>query len=110
MKNLPQNNYRNPKLLKLASKCPYCCYCGKPNDGTIVACHFNAIKFGKGMGIKSHDIPAMLCEECHALSDGRIGATVMDKKDRELVLYEGVYRTFLWLLSDGYLVLSKEAL
>ena len=55
-----------------------------------------------------HDIVAYLCTNCHDMADGRLGATVMDKKDRELLLYEGIYRTFLWLLETKQLALTGK--
>ena len=98
--------YRNKKLLDLAEHAPCCMYCGDPNHGQVVPCHFNAIKYGKGTGQKAHDIVAYLCDRCHAIADGRMKAAVTDKRDRELILYDGIYRTFLWLLQEGHLKTS----
>lgn len=96
--------YRNKKLLALAEECPTCMYCNAPNHGQVVACHFNSIKYGKGMGQKAHDITAFMCNLCHDLVDGRSGD--LTKQERELVLYEGIYRTFLWLLQEGKIKVS----
>lgn len=98
-------NYRNQKLLDLAKETPCCSYCRERNHGQVVACHFNAIKFGAGTGIKSHDIPAYLCDKCHDIVDGRMVADHFTKVERELMLYEGIYRTFLWLLESGNLAI-----
>lgn len=97
--------YRNQRLLDLAREADYCCSCGKPNDGTVVACHFNAIKYGKGTSQKAHDIVGFACSECHARADGRIDKH-LTKVDRELLIYDCIYRTLLWLLETGRMVLK----
>jgi hypothetical protein len=89
--------YRNPELLKLASEAPYCMYCKEPNHGQVVSCHMNSLKHGKGTGVKAHDIPCYLCKKCHDMADGRV-APHLNKTERDLILYEGVYNTFLWFL------------
>lgn len=66
-------NYRSPKLIALAADCPRCMSCGLVNLGTVVACHSNSQRHGKGMGLKSHDVVAYLCQECHDRIDGRVG-------------------------------------
>ena len=96
-------NFRSPKLLDLAKEVPFCVYCKAPNEGQVVACHANSIRFGKGMGVKAHDIPAYLCKDCHDIVDGRVKLTTFDRKDRELRLLEGVYLSILWLLQEGHL-------
>ena len=94
-------NYRNPKLLKLASKAPRCMNpaCGAMNRGQVVACHSNSLRHGKGTGIKAHDIPAYLCDHCHDLLDGRTGGLLRAEKER--LFLESVYETWLWLMQDG---------
>lgn len=98
-------NYRNPKILQLAKEAPNCMYCGRNNDGSVVAAHMNGIEYGKGMGQKAHDVPAYLCNECHAIADGRLnpGGIVMTKQDRERILLLGAWRTWLWLMQSGHL-------
>jgi len=95
-------NYRNQKLLDLARSAPHCMYCSEPNHGQVVSCHMNSLKHGKGMGIKPHDIPCYLCKICHSMADGTM-APKMTRVERDNILYEGVYNTFLWLLRDGRL-------
>lgn len=63
--------YRNKKLLALARVAPKCFCCGSDNDGTVVAAHSNMQIMGKGMGIKSADLPAYVCYSCHDHIDGR---------------------------------------
>lgn len=94
-------NYRNPKLLKLASMAPRCMNpaCGCVNRGQIVACHSNSLRHGKGTGIKAHDIPAYLCDHCHDLLDGRQGD--LCRADKERLFLESVYQTWLWLMQEG---------
>lgn len=97
------SNYRNQKLRDLAKEVPHCMYCCEPNHGQVVLCHSNSQKHGKGLGIKAHDVPCYLCDRCHALADGRMGPH-LDKRDRDLILYEGVYNSVLWiLLEKGWL-------
>ncbi len=96
-----EKNYRNPRLLRLAEKSPICCICGKPNDGTVVACHSNWGADGKGIGIKAHDIVAFGCKECHDLIDQRAGDLTRD--ERALLFYRGVYNTWLLCMREGWL-------
>lgn len=99
-------NFRSDRLRELASEAPKCMYCGEANRGQIVLCHLRSIKYGAGTGIKPHDLPIYLCNLCHDLTDGRIGSSVTTKEQKELVLYEGLYRSVLWLLESGYLVVK----
>ena len=80
-------------------------YCGETNVGQVVLAHSNSLKHGKGIGTKSHDIPAYLCGLCHSRADGRIGPH-LSQQEREMIIYEGVYNSFLWLLREGRLVLK----
>jgi hypothetical protein len=100
-------SYRNPKLLELAREIPECVNCGVKNFGQVVACHSNCTRHGKGMGFKAHDIPAYLCNTCHDLVDGRSQINVTTREYRELVFMESVYKTFLWLLAEGHLVVKR---
>jgi 5-methylcytosine-specific restriction endonuclease McrA len=99
---LKEKNYRNPRLLRLAEKSPICCICGKPNDGTVVACHSNSIQDGHGTGIKAHDLPAFGCRECHDRVDGRIDKH-LTRDERALLFYRGVYNTWLLCMREGWL-------
>jgi hypothetical protein len=56
--------YRNKKL-RDSAKFESCVSCGV-SDGTIVWCHINSQKHGKGMGIKAHDLFGIfICTKCH---------------------------------------------
>ena len=96
------SNYRNPKILALASECPTCCHCGRTNDGTIVACHSNSQRHGKGVGLKAHDLPAYLCRECHDILDGRAGT--LTRFERDQLYLESAWESYLWLLQSGHLM------
>jgi hypothetical protein len=89
--------YRNKALLQVAKEAPCCMICHAPNVGQVVACHSNAIRHGKGTGHKAHDLPAYLCDRCHAEIDGRAGDWTRAEKD--LRFFEAVYESVLWLLS-----------
>ena len=93
--------YRNPRILALASECPKCCHCGRHNDGSIVAAHSNSQRHGKGMGLKAHDLPAYLCQECHDLLDGRMGT--LTRFEREQMFLDAAYESWLWLMQSGKL-------
>lgn len=65
-------NYRNRKLLDAIATLP-CQLCGA-EDGTIVPAHANGDRWGKGMGIKAHDVfAAALCHKCHVAVDAGSG-------------------------------------
>lgn len=98
---MKEKNYRNRRLLDLAVEAP-CCVCHKGNDGTVVACHSNAIEDGHGMGIKAHDIPCYGCRECHDRIDGRVDKH-LSRDERYLIFYRGVYNSWLWLMREGHL-------
>lgn len=63
---------RSQKLLDSAEG-QACVNCGR-QDGTVVAAHYQGMRshlFGKGRGIKCHDIAsAWLCGPCHEAFDG----------------------------------------
>lgn len=92
--------YRNKKLLQLAKKVPVCMCCGKPSDGTIVACHSDQQLDGKGCGIKAHDFRIFYgCSECNGITDNK-------RYDREQkrAMFENAHRkTIGWLFLNGHL-------
>lgn len=96
-------NYRNQKLLKLASRAPHCMNpaCGTLNRGQIVACHSNSQRHGKGTGLKAHDITAYLCGHCHDMLDGRTGNLTREEKER--LFADALFETWLWLMREGLL-------
>jgi len=94
-------NFRSQKLRDLAQECPRCMFCDRPNDGTVVGCHPNGLKYGKGMGVKAHDLLAYGCRECHDLVDGRTGS--LTAHERETRWLDAFYWSTLWLVQTGHL-------
>lgn len=97
---LKQKNYRNRDLLNLARESPRCMGCLRPNDGTVVAAHAN---WEKGTGLKSSDLPAYLCDECHYEVDNGKKWT---KEQRQLYWSRAFFRTMEWLFSMRHLVVK----
>ena len=92
-------NYRNPKLLKLAKEAP-CVLCGV-NDGTVVACHSNQLRDGKGTGIKSHDFRiSYLCNIHHDMIDN---GKDLSREERINLWEEAHRKTIGWLFENNHL-------
>lgn len=92
-------NLRLPKLLKLAKEAPICMCCQSANDGTVVGAHPNGHEFGKGVGLKAHDLVAYMCMDCHDWYDGRRpGWNAIQKRQ---AWHMAFYRTMLWLFQDS---------
>jgi len=92
-------NYRNPKLLKLADGAP-CMICGII-DSTVVACHSNQLRDGKGTGIKAHDHKvAFICNTHHYMIDNGKDLS----KEERVELWEQAYRkTITWLFENNHM-------
>ena len=106
-----QKNYRNPALLKVAARAPFCmnpwCEFGPSYEpGSIVGCHSNLQRHGHGGSIKAHDLVAFLCFDCHNLLDGRAKGWSPEKK--ELVFLESAFQSVLWMLRMGILKLASS--
>lgn len=99
--------FRCQALRELASKCPECQRCGAPNMGQVVGAHSNRLDHGHGAGQKAHDLLAYLCDECHDLVDGRNHAP-LPRSERERIFLEACYRSTVWLLQDGHLVVRGK--
>ena len=96
--------YRNKKLLELLRQLP-CQNCGIEN-GTIVACHSNQSKHGKGMGIKAPDsLVAALCSTCHyELDNGR-----KLSKEETVHLWDQAYiKTMQYLIEHEMLIINDK--
>lgn len=101
-----ETNYRCERLLDIARHAPKCMSCGAYNQGDVVAAHSNALKHGKGKGIKAHDLVAYVCRECHSQIDGAEGG--LSREAKYLMFMDAFYNTVLWLLREGHLkVVSK---
>ena len=81
--------------------------CGVRNEGQVVACHPNRQIYGKGTGIKAHDLCAYLCASCHDWLDGREGH--LSRSEQDDLFHVGLYKTVLWLLQEGHLEVHFEA-
>ena len=97
--------YRNQKLKDFAKDAPHCMCCGGHNDGTVVGAHSNYLEDGKGMATKSHDLVALLCCKCHSFIDGR--DSDLTSLEKRMLFYRAWYRTSLWLLETGRLVVGN---
>jgi hypothetical protein len=92
--------YRNPKILEHAKgqsctlNLPGCRYYTE----TTVFCHLNGIEWGKGIGIKAHDVGFFGCSSCHAKYDS---TNDFDPDWLDLQVYRAVIKTVIILLNDG---------
>ena len=101
----PKNKpFRSAKIMEAAKYAPECFACHRPNDGTVVGCHPNGLKYGKGMGLKSSDFVAYLCgggNGCHDKLDGRSGNLTRQEKDE--MFLDAFYWSTVWLIRTGRL-------
>lgn len=100
---LHPGNFRSQGLRDAAAEAPICFACGRVNDGTVVGAHSDAIEDGHGAGHKAHDLLAYVCMDCHDIIDGRQHAD-LGRQQRDAIFYEAAYRTTVWLLQSGYLI------
>ena len=99
---IPKNPpLRSQKLRDAAKDAPECFSCHQPNDGTVVGCHPNGHRYGKGIGQKGHDCVAYCCRECHDLIDGRTGN--LTGKQRDEMFLSAFYWSTVWLIQSGVL-------
>lgn len=97
--------YRNKKLLALAKDAPCCFACMKSNDGSVVACHSNSQRFGKGLGIKASDAAiAFMCNRCHAETESGKRLT---REQRTEVWEQAFIDTMVWLFESGLVDVVK---
>ena len=96
--------YRNKKLLELLRQLP-CQNCGIEN-GTIVACHSNQSKHGKGMGMKAPDsLVCALCSTCHyELDNGR----KLSKEERRHLWDQAYIKTMQYLIEHEMLIINDK--
>lgn len=72
--------------------------CGDP--ATTVAAHANWLEYGKGMGIKAHDIyTAWACFNCHVAMD----ELMIDRDQAKEYWRRGFERTMLAIVEQGIL-------
>ena len=78
---------------------PYVC---SHNPETTVFAHLG----GGGMGMKKPDIHgSFACSECHDAVDGRRKVNSWTPAEIRLMHYEGMERTQVILIKEGYLIL-----
>ena len=93
---------RSPKLLK-AIKSMNCMSCGK--WGNTVPAHANWHQYGKGLGIKAHDIfVAATCIDCHDVIDGRRGE--LSKEEQHDMWHAAWLRTLTFLFQEGWITIK----
>jgi len=93
--------YRNPDLLRLAKKAPWCMSCEERNTGTVVSCHSNQSRDGKGRSLKSGDHRiAFMCRRCHHEIDQ---GNRLSRQEREAMWEEAHRATIGWLFEAGHL-------
>lgn len=81
------------------------------NPETTVFCHLNGPVFGKGMGLKAHDIAGFFgCAECHIYYD-RGHRTLPKIADLALqqALLKAVVNTWVILINDGVIFVPQDA-
>lgn len=92
--------YRSRELLRIVGHAPFCMACGQRNDGTVVACHANSQKFGKGRSLKAHDwAVCAMCFRCHAELDQ---GAFLSRQQREEMWMDAYIRTLAWLFESGH--------
>lgn len=71
------------------------------NDGTVVACHSNQQRDGKGIGLKAHDYRIGFgCSKCHFILDESKNHT----REQKIELFEKMHRaTIGWLFEAGHI-------
>jgi hypothetical protein len=81
------------------------------NPETTVFCHLNGAAFGKGMGIKAHDVLGFFgCSDCHAYYDTGHGTKAwLDDATLMECLLEAVCQTWVTLISDGIVIVPLDA-
>jgi len=82
-----------------------CMSCGIEN-GTIVACHSNQSKHGKGMGIKAPDsLVVALCHTCHyELDNGK----KLSKQERRHLWDQAYIKTMQYLIEKELLIINDK--
>ena len=94
---------RSAKLREAAKDAPECFSCHRPNDGTVVGCHPNGLKYGKGMSQKANDLVSYLCARCHTQLDQREGSYPMSRLELETLFLDSFYWSTVWLIRSGRL-------
>jgi hypothetical protein len=80
------------------------------NPETTVWAHLNGHAFGKGMGIKAHDILGLhLCSSCHAYLDvGHGTRPILSNEQLLQCVLEGVTGTWVRLIQAGIVIVPLD--
>jgi hypothetical protein len=71
------------------------------NTETTVLCHVHKPSISGGMALKGPDeIGAWGCSACHDYVDGRGSMSLCSRITRDILLYEGVFRTQIILIDE----------
>ncbi len=71
------------------------------NPETVVWAHANSLQFGKGIGMKTHDLlGAYACQQCHDAYDRRI-KTDHVREFVEFCFMEGHMKSLKMLIDEG---------
>lgn len=104
---------RSAKILRSAKGAP--CTARFPgicngNTETTVWCHLNGHAFGKGMGVKAHDILGLhACSSCHAYLDvGHGTKPVLTNEELLQCVLRGVTETWVRLVRAGIIVVPQD--
>ena len=93
--------FRSKPLLRAVASLP-CQLCGR--EGETQAAHANWTEYGKGMGMKAHDVySAALCVGCHAGIDQGSKLSYQERKE----LWEAAWRKTMLVLFEEGLVVPK---
>jgi hypothetical protein len=75
-------------------------------NGTIVACHSNQSKHGKGMGIKAPDsLVVALCHTCHHELDN---GNKLSKEERRHLWDQAYIKTMQYLIEKELLIINEK--
>lgn len=100
MSNLRKLARNQPCLIRVPTVC-------NGNPDTVVLCHIRMIELS-GTGIKAEDVFATFgCSACHAVCDGQ-QRSEYSYSERRLMLLEGMARTQMWFLENGFLTYQPE--
>ncbi len=93
----------NLRKLARGRECQIRSFACNRNPETVVLCHIHKPSISGGTGLKADDLLAGFgCSFCHDLVDGRgAGKNMMTRQDRDILLYEAIFRTLKILLDEG---------
>jgi hypothetical protein len=76
------------------------------NPETTVLAHIHRPSISGGMGLKADDfLAAHSCSACHDYVDGRGSMSLAGRIERDIALYEGVFRTQKILLDEEKIII-----